>query len=62
MIFKILFLTDPVCCPAFLPSAVASHVQLLLSTQFWKDLPNYSNFSISDGFSATDVQGLFLFS
>ncbi|XP_075222794.1 WD repeat-containing protein 11-like [Lycorma delicatula] len=46
---------DPVCCPAFLPSKIASHVQLLLSTQFWKDFPNYSNFSVSDGFSPADV-------
>ncbi|GLH00339.1 Uncharacterized protein GBIM_06748 [Gryllus bimaculatus] len=48
---------EPIFCPALLPSKAACVLQLLVSTQFWKD--HYSlAFSTDDGFSEGELQAV----
>ncbi|XP_067012842.2 WD repeat-containing protein 11 [Anabrus simplex] len=48
---------DPVFCPALLPPKAAANLQLLLSTQFWKD--KYSlEFTTEDGFTEQELQAV----
>ncbi|KAJ4431502.1 hypothetical protein ANN_20100 [Periplaneta americana] len=47
-------LQDPVFCPLLLPTTAATNLQLMLSTQFWRD--TYSlDFTVEDGFSEQEL-------
>jgi hypothetical protein len=49
-------ISDPVFCPSLLPMSAAANLQVLLSTQFWRNA--YSvDFSTEDGFLEQELEG-----
>lgn len=51
-----LYIIEPVCCPALLPPAVYSHLQLLLSTRLLG--PPSPLYTVEDGFALEHLEGI----